>query len=212
MYAVDGILRMHCKVGNKAKLVVLHPCASSTDSDFSVTDLQYTVLTPTVHFGGNITTVTAKYQYLSLCNAAGQLCFINIPAISRFQWHPFTVSSMPGDQTTGHHIKVMKQANGSEQWTEQLYKLALDAKKNHTSLESIQINIEGPYGLPLPSVGRYTHMLLVAGGIGITPMQAHFRQICRSGIYTGLVVVKLIWTTRSVDEANLFAKKVIIIF
>jgi NAD(P)H-flavin reductase len=37
----------------------------------------------------------------------GQYAFLNIPAISMFQWHPFTISSAPGTSSVTFHVKDM---------------------------------------------------------------------------------------------------------
>lgn len=46
-------------------------------------------------------------------------------------------------------------------------------------ISDIVLSIDGPYGRPLAIHGKYSHVLFVAGGIGITPMQAHFRWLCQ---------------------------------
>ena len=40
-----------------------------------------------------------------LGHVAGQYAFINVPAVSQHEWHPFTISSAPADAVTTHHIK-----------------------------------------------------------------------------------------------------------
>lgn len=36
---------------------------------------------------------------------AGQWLFINVPEVSQFQWHPFTISSAPDDPYISVHIR-----------------------------------------------------------------------------------------------------------
>ena len=43
---------------------------------------------------------------MPLAHSMGQYCYLNIPRISRLEWHPFTISSAPVDMVTTHHIKV----------------------------------------------------------------------------------------------------------
>jgi len=61
----------------------------------------------------------------------GQYIFLNAPAISAVQWHPFTISSAPGQDSVTVHIKVIgaragadssapAQSEGSGSWTFQL--------------------------------------------------------------------------------------------
>jgi hypothetical protein len=40
----------------------------------------------------------------------------------------------------------------------------------------LKVNIDGPYGLP-PPFSRYSHILLIGGGIGITPLHSSLRSL-----------------------------------
>jgi len=113
----------------------------------------------------------------SLSHRIGQYVLINIPSIDIFAWHPFSISSAPSDEgPTTHHIKCM----GSNEWTGKLYALAEDFDQQDPEAESIgsrfPINIEGPYGMPV-NVARYSHIVFIAGGIGITPLYSCYRQL-----------------------------------
>ena len=46
---------------------------------------------------------------------AGQYVFVNIPSLSLFQWHPFSLSSSPYQDTVMVHIRVLGN------WTKALY-------------------------------------------------------------------------------------------
>ncbi|EEY64428.1 ferric reductase, putative [Phytophthora infestans T30-4] len=83
-------------------------------------------------FGGK-TTITERFL-------PGMYVFVNVPAISRFEWHPFTVSSAPEDKFLTLHIEK----NGD--WTAQDY-------------------------------ARYREVVLVAGGIGVTPFASILKNI-----------------------------------
>jgi FAD-binding domain/Ferric reductase NAD binding domain len=67
----------------------------------------------------------AKEGSRSMSHLMGQYVYINIPAISSLEWHPFTISSAPVDAVSTHHIKVMGGLH-SNQWTAKLHLLALD--------------------------------------------------------------------------------------
>jgi predicted ferric reductase len=132
---------------------------------------------------------------------------VNIPTISELEWHPFTISSLPTDDTITNHIKVM----GKNEWTE---KLNLLGKKNeyNNGQNNLAVNIDGPYGVVLP-YEKYNHILFIAGGIGITPLQAQFRFICENYLndrFNGksLEKVTLLWSTKTSAEANVFLGKV----
>ena len=67
---------------------------------------------------------------------AGQYVFIQVPQLSRFQWHPFTVSTCINN-TMQVHIK----ADGD--WTNQLRDLAQQGTRT-----TIKIGLDGPFGAP----------------------------------------------------------------
>eukprot|EP00854_Cymbomonas_tetramitiformis_P028935 gene28935-35948_t len=108
---------------------------------------------------------------------AGQYIFLNVPIISPLQWHPFTISSAPSDGRTTCHIKDM----GPGTFTNQLRQLAQQAEDNQFELQKMPIAVDGPYGAPLP-VRDYKKLVLVAGGIGITPVNSILREMYRSAL------------------------------
>lgn len=67
---------------------------------------------------------------------AGQYVFVQVPQLSRFQWHPFTVSTCIKN-TMQVHIK----ADGD--WTNQLRDLAKQGGR-----QAIKIGLDGPFGAP----------------------------------------------------------------
>ncbi|KAK4501914.1 hypothetical protein PRZ48_007723 [Zasmidium cellare] len=90
--------------------------------------------------------------------SAGQYILLQVPKISFFQWHPFTISSCRGDELQVH-IKV------DGDWTESLRdKLPED--------ENIRVGIDGPFGAPAQRFYDYDYSIIVGGGIGITPFSA----------------------------------------
>lgn len=158
---------------------------SSLTSWGNVTRLSYTVEAGGIGPWGRKPT--------AMCHEAGQYAFVNVPAISALQWHPFTISSCPEDTETTHHIKDM----GMGTFTHQLRMLA-------TFGRSVQVNVDGPYGVPI-EFHRYRLLVMFAGGIGITPCMSvmrHLNNVARAGGLTEClnIGVRLIWSTRSMDE------------
>ena len=51
---------------------------------------------------------------MPLAHSMGQYCYLNIPRISRLEWHPFTISSAPVDMVTTHHIKVITKTTSTD--------------------------------------------------------------------------------------------------
>jgi ferredoxin-NADP reductase len=139
----------------------------------------------------------------------GQYCFINIPEISQLAWHPFTISSVPGDYVTTHHIK----ATSPDEWTGRLLGIAQEmaGSTNVAQINDLVVNIDGPYGVPIDT-SRYRNLLLIGGGIGITPVHAMYKYIlqCTLGIdrwsYAQMKKVRLLWVCRSRSDVAAFEK------
>lgn len=114
---------------------------------------------------------------------AGQYVFLQVPELSHWQWHPFTVSACSGKQMW-LHIKT------DGDWTGKLRKLAVgegEEKKSKNSgdvekkekdgksagveekVVNIDIGINGPFGAPAQRFYDFTHTIVVGGGIGVTP-------------------------------------------
>lgn len=117
---------------------------------------------------------------------AGQYCFICVPGVTCFEWHPFSLSSSPHENKVSIHIRVLGD------WTKKLY-------DHIDTVKIINVFIDGPYGSPSLDIDgmKYTHFLLVSGGIGITPMQS----ICNYLIYQSrmgrdLKKVMFVWSVR----------------
>lgn len=88
---------------------------------------------------------------------AGQYVFLQVPELSFFQWHPFTVA-LCTDRDIQLHIKT----DGN--WTSKLRKLA--------GAEPVQVGIDGPYGAPAQRFFDYDQTIIIGAGIGITPFSA----------------------------------------
>lgn len=114
--------------------------------------------------------------------------FVNIPSLSLFQWHPFSLSSAPNQDTVMVHVRVLGN------WTRALYVRAFglacratgcapphgcpgcgryDMASKHGAPMQVKAFLDGAYGEPGVDVegDTYDLFLLISGGIGITPMQ-----------------------------------------
>lgn len=112
---------------------------------------------------------------------------IAVPKISIFQWHPISISSSPHQ----HYVTLHIRTRGS--WTRRLHALA--RKKSE-----ISILLEGPYGslsVDLTS-SRYSMVMLLSGGIGVTPMQSIAHQLTYEHEWGERDLKKLwfVWTAR----------------
>jgi respiratory burst oxidase len=92
--------------------------------------------------------------------SAGQYCLVQVPAISRFQWHPFTISGVHG-KVLQVHIK----ADGD--WTNKLHQLVSSSEGRE-----LRVGIDGPFGAPAQQFYDYDYSLIIGSGIGVTPFSA----------------------------------------
>jgi predicted ferric reductase len=67
---------------------------------------------------------------------AGQYCFIMIPLINRYEYHPFSISSSPYESKTSFHIRALGD------WTKKLQ----DMVEGENGLKKVDVKIEGPFG------------------------------------------------------------------
>eukprot|EP00262_Sarcandra_glabra_P019408 TRINITY_DN7301_c2_g2_i2.p1 TRINITY_DN7301_c2_g2~~TRINITY_DN7301_c2_g2_i2.p1 ORF type:complete len:734 (+),score=75.58 TRINITY_DN7301_c2_g2_i2:295-2496(+) len=95
--------------------------------------------------------------------------FIQLREFSWLQWHPFSVSSSPLDGA--HHISILIKVLG--EWTAKL-RDSIETQKGspYHSSPLITAYVEGPYGHESPYHLSYENLILVAGGIGISPFVA----------------------------------------
>lgn len=90
---------------------------------------------------------------------AGQYIFLQVPQLSLFQWHPFTVSTCIGKEFQ-LHIKT----DGN--WTSKLRDLATGPDGTASPIE---IGANGPFGAPAQRFYDFSHTIIVGAGIGVTP-------------------------------------------
>lgn len=88
---------------------------------------------------------------------AGQYIFLQVPDISFFQWHPFTVSYCRGN-------KMMVHIKTDGNWTGRLRRLGGDRGESE-----IGVGINGPFGAPAQRFYDFNHSLIIGAGIGVTP-------------------------------------------
>ncbi|KAJ0296444.1 hypothetical protein COL5a_009048 [Colletotrichum fioriniae] len=93
---------------------------------------------------------------------AGQYVFLQVPAISAFQWHPFTVSICKGREFR-LHIKT----DGN--WTKRLRDLGGKGEGGADAATEIDVGINGPFGAPAQRFYDFNHTIIVGSGIGVTP-------------------------------------------
>ncbi|KAL8116924.1 hypothetical protein AgCh_023198 [Apium graveolens] len=106
--------------------------------------------------------------------------FVQVRELSWLQWHPFSVSSSPLDGK--YHIAVLIKVLGD--WTEKLRERIMNISDQEYQKDpllqpnyNITASVEGPYGHESPYHLTYSNLILVAGGIGISPFLAILNDI-----------------------------------
>ncbi|NXM55743.1 NOX1 oxidase, partial [Illadopsis cleaveri] len=93
----------------------------------------------------------------------GQYIFVNCPAISPLEWHPFTLTSAPEEDFFSIHIRA------AGDWTERLI--------DTFQLETPRVEVDGPFGTASEDVFQYEVAMLVGAGIGVTPFASILKSI-----------------------------------
>uniref|UniRef100_F7GK01 NADPH oxidase 5 n=1 Tax=Monodelphis domestica TaxID=13616 RepID=F7GK01_MONDO len=132
----------------------------------------------------------------------GDYIYLNIPAIAKYEWHPFTISSAPEQEDT-----IWLHIRSQGQWTNRLYEyfkaadpICLGAKRLTQSLKlrrsqrksqkegpspvnenhrfcKLRCYLDGPYGTPTRRIFASEHAVLIGAGIGITPFASILQSI-----------------------------------
>jgi NADPH oxidase 1 len=160
-----------------------------------------------------------QFQKPSMKYKAGQWLFLQCPAVSSQQWHPFTITSCPFDPHISVHVRQVgdftralgdalgcgpSQANDFKLYDNNgIYEIAL---QQHQSMPALRI--DGPYGAPAEDVFDNEIAVLIGTGIGVTPWASVLKHIynIRAGVDPPrrLKRVEFIWVTRSIESFEWF--------
>ncbi|KAL8208595.1 hypothetical protein R6Q57_008007 [Mikania cordata] len=168
----------------------------ATERIFTASDHNHRVnIVKAIIYTGNVLAL-----YMSKPNGfkyrSGMYLFVKCPNISGFEWHPFSITSAPGDDYLSVHIRTLGDwttalknefakacepptqkpqvgASASRAMKGNLVRLETKANVN-VSVEEAQsiyptIIIKGPYGAPAQDYRKYDILLLIGLGIGATP-------------------------------------------
>lgn len=94
--------------------------------------------------------------------------FLNVPSLSKLQWHPFTISS--NSNLEKDKLSVIIKNEGA--WSKKLYQIL----SSPSPPDRLEVSIEGPYGPASTHFLRYEKLVMVSGGSGITPFISIIRE------------------------------------
>jgi NADPH oxidase len=164
---------------------------------------------------------------------AGQWLFIQVPEVSKFQWHPFTITSAPEDPYVSVHIRqvgdwtralgdrvgagpsvvaamtqaAMKGSVKDEKGTIGLRGDFIEIETTTSSSILPQVRLDGPYGAPAEDVFDCEVAVLVGAGIGVTPFASILKHIWyrqRKGALGTLRRVEFFWVCRDAPSFGWF--------
>ncbi|XP_076595193.1 NADPH oxidase 1 [Chaetodon auriga] len=98
----------------------------------------------------------------------GQYVFLNCPAISQLEWHPFTMTSAPEEDFFSVHIR------SAGDWTDKLIDIMQQLPEG---AQGPKMGVDGPFGTASEDVFDYEVSMLVGAGIGVTPFASILKSI-----------------------------------
>lgn len=130
--------------------------------------------------------------------------FVQVPSISRLEWHPFSISSAPQDDAVQLHIQQVGD------WTRALSdQIVRDGGE-------LVVRVNGPIGTSTGHFARFKMVVFIASGVGVTPFLSALRHILHTwrqelqmtdgsiGGDTNITTEKVyfVWSTRQVQQLN----------
>ncbi|XLU54705.1 hypothetical protein S245_049353, partial [Arachis hypogaea] len=97
------------------------------------------------------------------------IVFINIPSISKLQWHPFTVTS--NSNLEPEILSVVIKSEGA--WSQKLYQML----SVPSAIDHLNVHVEGPYEPVSTDYLRHETLVMISGGSGITPFVSIIREL-----------------------------------
>ncbi|XP_044388813.1 respiratory burst oxidase homolog protein E isoform X3 [Triticum aestivum] len=166
---------------------------------------------------GSVLTIQMSKPY-GFRYRSGQYIFLQCPMISPFEWHPFSITSAPGDDYLAVHIRT----NGD--WTQELKRIFVENyfsphMNRRTSFSELgaaeprptpapKLLVDGPYGAPAQDFRNYDVLLLVGLGIGATPFISILKDLLNNIKLADELMdlaMETTQTSRSEDSANSFS-------
>ncbi|CAE7809110.1 FRO4 [Symbiodinium sp. CCMP2592] len=138
--------------------------------------------------GTDITHLELQMPQLAAQLRPGHFVLVHVPEVCKQSWHPFTAN------VQSDRVSIFCKAAGP--WTQRLRQLAEETQPSGPFPAALCI---GPYGSLDPGSYASGPVFLAAGGIGITPVIAVFRDAVRRQVPG----VTLLWSIRSLEYLRL---------
>ncbi|XAR55100.1 NAD(P)H oxidase [Bertholletia excelsa] len=160
-------------------------------------------------YPGNVLTLQMskppQFRYKS-----GQYMFVQCPAVSPFEWHPFSITSAPDDDYLSIHIRQLGD------WTQELKRVfckaceppvagksgLLRADETTANKSLPKLLIDGPYGAPAQDYQKYDVLLLIGLGIGATPFISILKDLLNNIVKMEEQSESITDTSRNSDQST----------
>ncbi|KAI3441773.1 FAD-binding FR-type domain-containing protein [Psidium guajava] len=96
------------------------------------------------------------------------IMFMNVPSLSKLQWHPFTISS--NSNLEKDKLSIIIKNEGT--WSQKLYQIL----SSPSPPDRLDVSVEGPYGPASTHFLRHEKLVMVSGGSGISPFISVIRE------------------------------------
>ncbi|EFJ47088.1 ferric-chelate reductase [Volvox carteri f. nagariensis] len=192
LYLVDVVLRTLQQNFNGVKMKIA-PAATGAEVNFPFSSTCAAVARLSSPNGGELLSLSIRCHE-SIHWVGGDTVFLNVPAVSWFQWHPFTIASEPSAANI-MELKIKKY----NRWTKALI--------SRVSSDPLALYVSGPYDNSNRKwMKKFDTHVFVAGGVGITPalgmilelLAARRQQPAGKGSNADRII--LVWVSRTMDE------------
>ncbi|XP_058019815.1 NADPH oxidase 3 [Ahaetulla prasina] len=134
----------------------------------------------------------------------GQYIFLQCPAISQLEWHPFTLTSAPEDDFFSVHIRSVGN------WTEAIFRAFEAHEETYKEPWKLpRLAVDGPLGAAVTDVFQYPISVCIAAGIGVTPFASILKSIwyknCNRNAQLRVEKVYFYWICRDPSAFEWFA-------
>ncbi|KAF9167379.1 hypothetical protein DFQ26_004858 [Actinomortierella ambigua] len=145
----------------------------------------------------------------------GQHLYLNIPTLSKYQWHPFTITSSPIESTMTLDIRQDGDWTCALGETLGYGRSSINDRRPHLDQSVVvddpavlpRIRVDGPYGGLRRDVLDFDHAVLIGTGTGITTFSGILRHIWFRHQITQnsrLKSLDLYWVTRDTKRLDWF--------
>lgn len=159
-----------------------------SSASFAIHMVSYTIVHYQVPTNALSDAMEIQFKKPSMKYKAGQWLFLQVPSVSRQQWHPFTITSCPFDPYISVHVRqvgdftrALGDALGAGPAQAKLYDGVDPNGMYEVALQNGQqmpkLRIDGPYGAPAEDVFDNEIAVLIGTGIGVTPWAAILKNI-----------------------------------